>query len=71
VVVKVFKVRVDEHKCIGAGQCVLRAPQVFDQREDGIVLLLDARPPRELHEAVRKAADLCPAEAIAIEVDEA
>lgn len=64
---KVLKVHVDEHKCIGAGQCVLRAPKIFDQREDGIVILLDPAPPAELHEAARKAADLCPAEAITIE----
>jgi len=63
----VFKVRVDEHKCIGAGQCVLRAPKVFDQREDGIVILLDETPPPALHEATRKAADVCPAEAIMID----
>jgi len=66
---KVLKVHVDEHKCIGAGQCVLRAPKIFDQREDGIVILLDSTPPAALHEAARKAADLCPAEAIAIEED--
>ena len=64
---KTFRIRVDEHKCIGAGQCVLRAPQIFDQREDGIVILLDAAPPPALHDAARKAADLCPAEAIAID----
>ena len=64
---KAFRVRVDEDRCIGAGQCVLRAPRIFDQREDGIVVLLDATPPMELHEAARKAADLCPAEAIVIE----
>ena len=69
-VVKVFKVQVDEHKCIGAGQCVLKAPKIFDQREDGIVILLDATPPPELHEAARKAADLCPSEAITIEEEE-
>jgi ferredoxin len=66
---KSFKVHVDEHKCIGAGQCVLRAPMIFDQREDGIVILLDAAPPPELHAVARKAADLCPAEAITIEED--
>ena len=66
---KVLKVHVDEHKCIGAGQCVLRAPKIFDQREDGIVILLDPTPPAALHGAARKAADLCPAEAIAIEED--
>lgn len=66
---KIFKVRVDEERCIGAGQCVLRAPRIFDQRDDGIVVLLDATPPPELHDAARKAADLCPAEAIVIEED--
>ena len=64
---KVFRVRVDQERCIGAGQCVLRAPKIFDQREDGIVILLDPTPPAELHDAARKAADLCPAEAITIE----
>jgi len=64
---RVFKVRVDEHKCIGAGQCVLRAAKVFDQRDDGIVVLLDATPPPEVHAATRAAVDLCPAEAITIE----
>jgi ferredoxin len=63
-----FKVRVVERKCIGAGQCVLAAPAVFDQDDDGIVVLLDAMPPEDQHEAVRKAARLCPA--VAIFVDE-
>ena len=62
-----FKVHVDEDKCIGAGQCVRIAPAIFDQREDGIVILLDATPPPALHAAARKAADLCPSQAITIE----
>ncbi|HSV19130.1 MAG TPA: ferredoxin [Casimicrobiaceae bacterium] len=68
---KAFRVRIDEAKCIGAGQCVLRAPRIFDQRDDGIVILLDATPPPELHAAARQAADLCPAEAITIVEDAA
>ncbi|NEW70776.1 hypothetical protein G4H13_10220 [Streptomyces rapamycinicus] len=28
-----MKVHVDEAKCCGAGQCVLVAPEVFDQRD--------------------------------------
>jgi ferredoxin len=63
----VFKVRVDVEKCIGAGHCVLRAPEIFDQRDDGIVILLDATPPPELRDAAHKAADLCPSQAITIE----
>ena len=64
-----FKVRIVERKCIGAGQCVLSAPSVFDQDDDGIVVLRDATPPPAEHEAVRKAARLCPA--VAIFIDEA
>ncbi|MFJ1746600.1 ferredoxin [Streptomyces sp. NPDC088116] len=60
-----MNVTVDEDKCCGAGQCVLIAPEVFDQRdEDGIVILLDARPPQERHAAVAEAAAVCPAAAI-------
>ncbi len=63
-----MRVIVDEEKCCGAGQCVLLAPKVFDQREDdGIVILLDATPPAELHAAVKEAASVCPAAAIRLE----
>ncbi|MFC4563796.1 ferredoxin [Nocardiopsis mangrovi] len=63
-----MKVSVDEDKCCGAGQCVLLAPAVFDQRdEDGIVVLLDALPDEAEHAAVREAADVCPAAAIALD----
>ncbi|MEV0590643.1 ferredoxin [Nonomuraea cavernae] len=60
-----MKVIVDEARCCGAGQCVLLAPEVFDQREDdGIVLLLEAEPAEHLHATVREAAAVCPASAI-------
>ncbi|MGC9665354.1 ferredoxin [Planosporangium sp. 12N6] len=60
-----MKVTVDADKCCGAGRCVLLAPEVFDQRdEDGVVNLLDPRPPRRLHPTVREAAGGCPAAAI-------
>ena len=64
-----FKVRIVERKCIGAGQCVLSAPSVFDQDDDGIVVLRDPTPPPSEHEAVRKAARLCPAVAIFVDED--
>ncbi|MEU3708884.1 ferredoxin [Streptomyces catenulae] len=57
-----MKITVAADACCGAGQCVLTAPEVFDQRdEDGTVVLLDGTPPAERHDAVREAAALCPA----------
>ena len=60
-----MRVTIDQDKCVGSGQCVLAAPDVFDQRdEDGIVVLLDAEPPSELDQDVRRSAMVCPALAI-------
>ncbi|WP_410658907.1 ferredoxin [Amycolatopsis sp. lyj-112] len=55
-----MKLEVDRERCVGAGNCVLTAPEVFDQdEEDGRVRLLDAEP-AEAGDAVQ----LCPAAAI-------
>lgn len=63
-----MKVRVNQQRCVGSGQCVRTAPEVFDQREhDGIVVLLDNAPLEAHTQAVRKAARLCPAQAISID----
>ena len=60
-----MKITVDQDKCVASGQCVLVAPDVFDQRdEDGIVVLLrEEAQTGTVHEAAR----ICPA--LAIEVD--
>ncbi|ATL88071.1 MULTISPECIES: ferredoxin [Streptomyces] len=65
-----MKVHVDEAKCCGAGQCVLIAPEVFDQRdEDGIVVLLTPEPAEDQRSDVREAAAVCPAAAITLDED--
>jgi ferredoxin len=63
----VVKVEVDLEKCVGSGQCVLAADDVFDQRDsDGLVDLLDASPPQDRLDDVRHAAAVCPAAAILV-----
>jgi ferredoxin len=63
-----MKVTVHKDQCIAAGQCVLAAPEVFDQREDdGVVILLASIPPDGAAQDVRRAAALCPSLAITVE----
>lgn len=60
-----MRVVLDEPKCVAAGQCVVAAPDVFDQRDDdGVAVVLDETPGPELHDDVREAAAVCPAAAI-------
>jgi ferredoxin len=63
-----MKVVIDQDKCVASGQCVVTAPEVFDQRdEDGVVVLLDPEPPAGQADDVRHAEAVCPALAITVE----
>jgi ferredoxin len=63
-----MKVTVDQDKCASSGNCVMHAPELFDQRDDdGVVELLNDSPPAEQADSARKAAAGCPALAIHIE----
>lgn len=65
-----MRISVDVDRCCGSGQCVLLVPEVFGQREeDGVVVVLDAAPPIELHEDVGESAMLCPTSAIRLTED--
>jgi ferredoxin len=61
-----MRVIVDQDACIGAGNCVRTAPDVFDQGDEGFVELLDDNPPSELDEDLLLARRLCPARAITV-----
>lgn len=62
-----MKITVDRERCVGAGQCVLAAPAVFEQKEDGLVELLRPEPEQDLHEAVTEAELICPSGAIELQ----
>jgi ferredoxin len=62
-----MKVIVDISVCIGAGNCALTAPAVFDQEpEEALVVLLDEAPPEGEREAVELAVRHCPSAAIRV-----
>lgn len=63
-----MKITIDYDKCIGAGQCVVEAPEVFDQSEDdGVVFMLVDSVLDSSAAAVRSAAHACPARIIHID----
>ncbi|OBI40695.1 ferredoxin [Mycobacterium kyorinense] len=63
-----MKVTVDQDACASSGNCVMRAPEIFDQRDDdGVVVLLNNHPSAEQADDARGAAAVCPAQAIHIE----
>jgi ferredoxin len=59
-----MKIETDRDVCIGAGMCVMTAPELFDQDDDGIVLLLQVEVPPEHVEAVARAVASCPSGAL-------
>lgn len=63
-----MRIVINRELCIGAGQCVSAAPEVFAQDEDdGLVFLLLERPRSELHDSLRAAVRTCPVRAISAE----
>ncbi|ONI78136.1 ferredoxin [Actinosynnema sp. ALI-1.44] len=60
----------DRSTCVVSSLCVYRAPGVFDQDEDGHVVVVDHEPAPELHESVRRAVRGCPTQSIRITEDD-
>ena len=59
-----LSVTADASTCVTSCMCVYRAPQVFDQDTDGLVVVLDPEPPAVLTEAVQQAERGCPTRSI-------
>ena len=63
-----MKLIADTGKCVGAGQCVLTEPELFDQSEDdGTVIVLDDSPEGALVERARLAVLVCPSQALSLQ----
>jgi ferredoxin len=62
-----MRIVTDTGRCVGAGQCALTEPAVFDQSdEDGTVVLLTDHAEGDVLKNVEEAVDLCPAQAISL-----
>ncbi|AEH09378.1 MULTISPECIES: ferredoxin [Protofrankia] len=63
-----IRVRADRERCIGAGLCVLTAPEVFEHDDDeGLVIILEATPAAHHRDNVELASRLCPTGVISVE----
>lgn len=60
------QIRADRDACIGAGQCVMTAPALFDQDDEGLVVTLGPSPRTDQEGAARQAVGLCPARALSL-----
>jgi ferredoxin len=62
-----MRIVTDTGRCVGAGQCALTEPRVFDQSdEDGTVVLLTDQADGDVLDNVRDAVDLCPSQALSL-----
>jgi ferredoxin len=60
------KVHADRDVCIQAGNCVMVADTLFDQDDDGIVVVLADDVPDVEEDKAREAVRLCPSQALTI-----
>lgn len=65
------KVQADHDLCIQAGNCVMVASEVFDQDDDGIVVVVtdEIDDSGELADRVREAVKICPSGALSLAQD--
>lgn len=62
-----MRIVADTGRCVGAGQCVLTAPRMFDQDDhDGTVVLRIEHVADDDLGRVREAVHLCPSQALSL-----
>jgi ferredoxin len=61
-----MKVKADREVCIQAGNCVMVADSLFDQDDDGFVMVLIDEVPGDEEDRAREAVKMCPSQALKI-----
>jgi len=59
-----LEIRIDRERCMASGNCVLWAPDVFDQDDEALAVVVD--PDGAPEEEVLTAARNCPTRSIAV-----
>lgn len=59
-----MKLEADHDACIASGNCVMISDVLFDQDDDGIVVLLAEEVPEGEEDHAREAVKICPASAL-------
>jgi ferredoxin len=64
-----MKVEADREVCIQSGNCVMVADALFDQDDDGIVVVLVDDVPGGEEDRAREAVRMCPSQALKMAED--
>jgi ferredoxin len=59
-------IEADRDACIASGNCVMVSRELFDQDDDGVVVLLTDEVPATEADHAREAVKLCPASALRV-----
>ncbi|MFB7508343.1 ferredoxin [Streptomyces broussonetiae] len=62
-----MRVTTEQDRCVGSGQCAMLSPEVFDQDDAGLVVVLQQEPGEDLRAGVLQAVDLCPSRSLHVE----
>ena len=63
-----MRIVADKDVCVGAGQCVMTDPDVFDQSEDDGTVIVLVEKPLDVEKA-REAVNVCPSQALSLVED--
>ena len=56
-----MKLEANRDACISSGNCVMTSEALFDQDDDGVVVILTEDVPEGEEDHARQAVDICPA----------
>lgn len=62
-----MKLRADQDDCIASGNCVMISDVLFDQDDDGVVIVLAEDVPEAEEDHAREAVRTCPASVLHLE----